>query len=64
MEDSDVVGCKTNLRCIERRQAAREIDEREFEHFTLAEERWALEGPRNVRKLKRDLKLRFARPRC
>ena len=35
-----------NLRRIERRQAARAIDEREFEHLTLAEERQALERPR------------------
>ena len=34
-----------NLRRIARRQAARAIDEREFEHLTLAEERRALEGP-------------------
>jgi thymidylate kinase len=34
-----------NLRRIERRQFARAIDEREFEHFTLAEERQALEAP-------------------
>jgi len=34
-----------NLRRIERRQAARAIDEHEFEHRTLAEERRALEGP-------------------
>src|SRR6516162_5721509 len=34
-----------NLRRIERRQAARAIDEREFEHLTLSEERHALEGP-------------------
>ena|ERR1700752_2337705 len=33
-----------NLRRVERRQAARAIDEREFEHRTLAEERQALEG--------------------
>jgi len=35
-----------NIRRIERRQAARAIDEREFEHLTLAEKRRALEGPR------------------
>ena len=35
-----------NLRRVERRQAARAIDEREFEHLTLAEERRALEGAR------------------
>jgi len=35
-----------NLRRIERRQAARALDEREFESLTLAEERRALEGPR------------------
>ena len=34
-----------NLRRVERRQAARAIDEREFEHLILAEERRALEGP-------------------
>jgi thymidylate kinase len=34
-----------NLRRIERRQAARAIDERELEHVTVAEERRALEGP-------------------
>jgi thymidylate kinase len=34
-----------NLRRIERRQAARAIDESEFEHRVLAEERRALEGP-------------------
>jgi chloramphenicol 3-O-phosphotransferase len=34
-----------NLRRIERRQAARAIDERDFEHLTVAEERLALEGP-------------------
>ena len=34
-----------NLRRIERRQAARAIDEREFEHLTLPEERRALEEP-------------------
>jgi hypothetical protein len=34
-----------NLRRIERRRAARAIDEREFEHLTVTEERWALEGP-------------------
>lgn len=33
-----------NLRRIERRQAARAIDEREFEHLTLPQERRALEG--------------------
>ena len=33
-----------NLRRVERRQAARAIDEREFERRTLAEERRALEG--------------------
>jgi thymidylate kinase len=34
-----------NLRRIERRQAARAIDESEFEHLALTEERRALEGP-------------------
>ena len=34
-----------SLRRVERRHAARAIDEREFEHHTLAEERRALEGP-------------------
>lgn len=34
-----------NLRRVERRQAARAIDEREFERHTVAEERRALEGP-------------------
>jgi hypothetical protein len=34
-----------NLRRIERRQAARALDERVFEHVMLAEERRALEGP-------------------
>ena len=34
-----------NLRRIERRQTARAIDEREFEHLTLPQERLALEGP-------------------
>ena len=34
-----------NLRRIERRQAGRAIDEREFEHLILAEERRALEEP-------------------
>ena len=34
-----------NLRRIERRQAARAIDERDFEHLTLPQERCALEGP-------------------
>ena len=34
-----------NLRRIERRQAARVIDEREFEHLILPEERRALEEP-------------------
>jgi thymidylate kinase len=34
-----------NLRRIERRHAARAIDEREFERQTLVEERLALEGP-------------------
>jgi hypothetical protein len=33
-----------NLRRVERRQAARAIDEREFEHLTLAQERRALQG--------------------
>src|SRR5262249_1123572 len=35
-----------NRRRIERRQLGRAIDEREFEHLTLAEERQALEAPR------------------
>ena len=39
------VSIEENLRRIERRQAARAIDEREFEHLTLAEERRALEQP-------------------
>ena len=34
-----------NLQRIERRQAARAIDEREFEYRTVAEERQALEAP-------------------
>jgi hypothetical protein len=34
-----------NLRPVERRQAARAIDEREVEHRTLAEERRVLQGP-------------------
>ena len=34
-----------NLRRVERRQAARAIDEREFEHLTMAQERRALEEP-------------------
>jgi hypothetical protein len=34
-----------NLRRIVRRQTARAIDEREFEHLILAEERRALEEP-------------------
>jgi len=34
-----------NLRRIERRQAARAIDESDFEHLTLPQERRALEGP-------------------
>ena len=34
-----------NVRRIERRQSARAIDEREFEHYALAEERRVLEGP-------------------
>jgi hypothetical protein len=34
-----------NLRRIERRQTARAIDEREFEHVTLPQERLALDGP-------------------
>src|SRR5262245_47087635 len=39
------VPIEENLRRIERRQAARAIDESEFERLTLAEERRALEEP-------------------
>jgi thymidylate kinase len=39
------VPIEENLRRIERRQAARAIDESEVEHLTLAEERRALDGP-------------------
>jgi hypothetical protein len=35
-----------NLRRVEHRQATRALDEREFEHLTLAEERQALKGAR------------------
>jgi chloramphenicol 3-O-phosphotransferase len=35
-----------NVRRIQRRQAARAIDEREFEHLTLEKERRALDAPR------------------
>jgi chloramphenicol 3-O-phosphotransferase len=50
LDDTDVhcflltLPIEENLRRIERRQAARAIDERDFEHLILAEERRALRG--------------------
>lgn len=48
-----------NLRRIELRQTARAIDESEFEHFTLPQERQALEGIRARRAIRQSWRRRL-----